>query len=132
VSSERWRRVATTAAAVLAGLAVLAGAFGAHALRDRFGPSETALWETAARYQMYHALALLLLASLFPQRPPPLIRVAGTLFVIGIVLFSGSLYVLAMTGRRWLGAITPFGGLALLAGWACVALGSLRRPAPTV
>ena len=127
---EAWRRRALLAGALLAALAVLAGAFGAHALRARLDPAALALFETAARYQMYHALGLLVASQLLPQRPP-LLRATCSLFVLGIVLFSGSLYVLALTGRSWLGAFTPFGGLAFLAGWGCVALGSIHRPART-
>ena len=128
---ERWRQRATVAGAVLAALAVAAGAFGAHALRNTLSTTQLATYETAARYQMYHALALLLAAQLLPQRSPALLRAVCSLFIAGIVLFSGSLYVLALTDRRWLGAITPIGGVAFLAGWACLAAGSLRRPAPT-
>ena len=112
--------------ALLAGLAVAAGAFGAHALRSRLAPAELAAFETAARYQMYHALALLLTARLVAGRSNLLLRAAFWCFLAGSVLFSGSLYVLALTGARWLGAITPLGGVVLLAGWACLAAGSVR------
>jgi uncharacterized membrane protein YgdD (TMEM256/DUF423 family) len=84
-------------------------------------------FETGARYQMYHALALLAVAwavSRFPDSQLPVI--AGWLFVAGIVLFSGSLYLMALTGQRWLGAVTPFGGVAFIAGWACLLLAALR------
>jgi uncharacterized membrane protein YgdD (TMEM256/DUF423 family) len=104
--------------ALLAGLAVAAGAFGAHALRDRLAPDMLAIFETAARYQMYHALALLAVAWATARWPESSAVLAGWCFVAGIVVFSGSLYVLALTGTRWLGAITPLGGLAFLAGWA--------------
>jgi uncharacterized membrane protein YgdD (TMEM256/DUF423 family) len=104
--------------ALLAGLAVAAGAFGAHALRDRLAPDMLAIFETAARYQMYHALALLGVAWATTRWPDSSAVLAGWCFVAGIVVFSGSLYVLALTGTRWLGAITPLGGLAFLAGWA--------------
>lgn len=103
-------------------VAVAAGAFGAHALRARLGPDLLAVFETGARYQMYHALALLAVAWAADRWPGRLVRAAGWLFVIGTVLFSGSLYVLALTGVRALGAITPLGGAAFLAGWACLAL----------
>ena len=125
MSGERWERGVTTAGAVLAGLAVAAGAFGAHALRNRLGAAELAVWETAVRYQMYHALALLLAGRVLAHNPARLLRLAGVLFGMGIVLFSGSLYLLAVTGQRWLGAITPFGGVAFLLGWASFALASL-------
>jgi uncharacterized membrane protein YgdD (TMEM256/DUF423 family) len=104
--------------ALLAGLAAAAGAFGAHALRDRLAPDMLAIFETAARYQMYHALALLAVAWATARWPESSAVLAGWLFVAGIVVFSGSLYVLAFTGVRWLGAITPLGGLCFLGGWA--------------
>ena len=130
---EAWARDAAIAGAGLAGLAVLAGAFGAHALRDRLAPGELEVYETAARYQMYHGLALLLLSTLLARWPARLLRAACWLFVGGTALFSGSLYAIALTGHSWLGAFTPIGGFAFLAGWACVALGSLApgsRPPP--
>ncbi len=109
--------------AVLALLAVAAGAFGAHALRDRLAPDLLAVFETGARYQMYHALAMLLAALCAATGlAGPKARVAGLLFGVGIVVFSGSLYALALTGVRAWGAVTPFGGAAFLAGWALLAL----------
>lgn len=107
-------------------LAVGAGAFGAHALRERLAPDLLAVFETAARYQMYHALALLGAAGAAARWPGPLPVWAGWLFAAGTVVFSGSLYALALTGARWLGAVTPLGGLALLAGWVCLALAPTR------
>jgi uncharacterized membrane protein YgdD (TMEM256/DUF423 family) len=112
--------------AVSAMIAVAAGAFGAHALRARLSPEYLAIFETAARYQMYHALALLAVAWVAVRWPGGLSQWAGWLFVVGTVLFSGSLYALALTGTRWLGAITPVGGLAFLAGWLCLALAASR------
>jgi uncharacterized membrane protein YgdD (TMEM256/DUF423 family) len=103
-------------------LAVAFGAFGAHALRSQLSPEMLAVFETGVRYQMYHALALLLVATLLARTGGWLVAVAGWLFVAGIVIFSGSLYVLALSGVRWFGAITPLGGIALLAGWACLVL----------
>jgi uncharacterized membrane protein YgdD (TMEM256/DUF423 family) len=103
-------------------MAIGAGAFGAHALRARLAPASLAIFETAARYQMYHALALLAVAWAATRWPGALPQWAGWLFVAGTVLFSGSLYALAFTGERWLGAITPLGGLAFLAGWICLLL----------
>jgi uncharacterized membrane protein YgdD (TMEM256/DUF423 family) len=103
-------------------LAVGAGAFGAHALRARLTPDSLAIFETAARYQMYHALALLAVAWAASRSSISTAEWAGWLFLVGTVLFSGSLYALALTGVRWLGAITPLGGLAFLAGWICLAL----------
>ena len=104
--------------ALLAGIAVAAGAFGAHGLRDRLAPDMLAVFETAVRYQMYHALALLAVAWAAVRWPDSSAVVAGWLFVAGIVVFSGSLYVLALSGVRWLGAITPLGGLCFLGGWS--------------
>lgn len=110
-----------------AGLAVAAGAFGAHALRARLSAADLAIYETAARYQMYHALALIAVAWAWQRWPGPLPQWAGWLFVAGTLLFAGSLYLLVFTGQRWLGAVTPLGGVAFLAGWACLAIQALRR-----
>lgn len=110
------------------GLAVILGAFGAHALRDRLGPQILAIYETGVRYQAYHALALLAVGLL---RGSGLVsswlNAAGWLFTAGIVIFSGSLYLLSVTGARWLGAITPIGGVALIGGWAMLAIHAMRR-----
>jgi uncharacterized membrane protein YgdD (TMEM256/DUF423 family) len=103
-------------------LAVAAGAFGAHALRARLSPEYLAVFDTAARYQMYHALGLVAVAWAASRWPGPLVQLAGWLFVAGTLLFSGSLYTLSLTGIRWLGAITPLGGAAFLAGWVCLVL----------
>jgi uncharacterized membrane protein YgdD (TMEM256/DUF423 family) len=119
-------RVFAAVGAVSALLAVAAGAFGAHALRARLAPELLAAFETGVRYQMYHALALLLVAVAAARLPVPPIRVAGWLFVAGTVLFSGSLYGYALTQARWLGPVTPLGGLCFLAGWAALALGVWR------
>jgi uncharacterized membrane protein YgdD (TMEM256/DUF423 family) len=108
--------------ALSAMVAVAAGAFGAHALRTRLSAEYLATFETAARYQMYHALALLAVAWAVNRWPGPLPIWAGWLFLVGTVLFSGSLYALALTGARWWGAVTPLGGVAFLAGWVCLAL----------
>jgi uncharacterized membrane protein YgdD (TMEM256/DUF423 family) len=107
-------------------VAVAAGAFGAHGLRARLSPELLAVFETAARYQMYHALALLAVAWAVTRWPGALTQWAGWLFLAGTVLFSGSLYLLALTGVRWLGAITPLGGVAFLAGWLCLLLAAAR------
>ena len=112
--------------AVSAGLAVAAGAFGAHALRLRLPPDLLAVFETGARYQMYHALALLAVAWAASRWPTPVMQAAGWCFVAGTVLFSGSLYLLSLTGVRWLGAVTPLGGLLFLAGWLLMAYGIWR------
>ncbi|HEU4628409.1 MAG TPA: DUF423 domain-containing protein [Gemmatimonadaceae bacterium] len=122
-------RTFVTLGALSALLAVAAGAFGAHALRARLSPADLATFETGARYQMYHALALLAVAWAAQQWPGVLPRTAGWLFVVGTVLFSGSLYTLVLSGQRWLGAVTPLGGVAFLAGWGCLAAAALRaRP----
>jgi len=111
------------AGALSAFIAVAAGAFGAHALRARLPADLLAVFETGARYQMYHALALLAVAWASNHWPGTPLRLAGWLFIGGTLLFSGSLYLLALTGARWLGAVTPLGGLLFLAGWAAVAIG---------
>lgn len=108
-------------------IAVGAGAFGAHGLRSRLSPELLAVFETAARYQMYHALGLLAVGWAVTRWPGPWPARAGWLFVAGTLLFSGSLYALALSGVRWLGAITPFGGAAFLAGWGCLLLATVRR-----
>ena len=112
--------------ASLAGLAVAAGAFGAHALRARLAPGDLLVFETGARYQMYHGLALIAAAWVAERWPGNLASAAGWCFVAGIVLFSGSLYALTLSGVRALGAITPIGGLCFLAGWACLAVAAVR------
>jgi uncharacterized membrane protein YgdD (TMEM256/DUF423 family) len=109
-------------------VAVGAGAFGAHALRARLTPDLLAVFETGARYQMYHALALVAAAWVVSRWPGSLAVWAGWLFLAGTVVFSGSLYALALTGIRWYGAVTPIGGLCFLAGWLCLALAAARAP----
>jgi uncharacterized membrane protein YgdD (TMEM256/DUF423 family) len=110
---------------VAAFLAVTLGAFGAHGLRGRLSPEMLAVFETGVRYHMYHALALLLVALVMGRLSGWLIQTAGWCFVAGIVLFSGSLYALALSGVTILGAVTPLGGVAFLAGWACLAFASI-------
>ncbi|HTP09448.1 MAG TPA: DUF423 domain-containing protein [Anaerolineae bacterium] len=108
------------------GLAVALGAFGAHALKARLTADQLTTFETGVRYQMYHALVLLAVALAMTRlSTTSLLTLAGWLFVAGTLLFSGSLYLLCFTGKRWLGAITPFGGLAFIAGWVCLALTAL-------
>lgn len=119
-------RALAVCGAVLAFLAVAAGAFGAHALEGRLEPDAIEVFETAARYHAYHALALVALAALAARWPDPWWGLAGGLFVAGILVFSGSLYALALSGVRWLGAITPIGGLAMLAGWLAAAVAAWR------
>jgi uncharacterized membrane protein YgdD (TMEM256/DUF423 family) len=106
-------------------IGVALGAFGAHGLRSRLSADMLAVFETGVRYQMYHALAILIVALAAARLDGWLIRAAGWLFTGGIVLFSGSLYALALCGITVLGAVTPIGGLAFLAGWACLAIAAL-------
>jgi uncharacterized membrane protein YgdD (TMEM256/DUF423 family) len=116
------------AAGGLAALAAVAlGAFGAHALKGRLAPEMLAVWHTAVEYHLFHALGLLavgLLAAQLPASAP--LKWSGWLMLAGIVLFSGSLYALALTGVRWLGAVTPAGGTAFLAAWALLVMAILR------
>jgi uncharacterized membrane protein YgdD (TMEM256/DUF423 family) len=107
--------------ALSAALGVVAGAFAAHGLRGRIAPDLLAVFETGARYQMYHALGLLAVAWALDRWPGSAAAVAGWLFVAGTVLFSGSLYLLALGSPSWLGAVTPVGGLCFIAGWAVLA-----------
>ena len=115
------------AGAVFAGLGVALGAFGAHGLKDRLTPDMLAIYQTGVQYQFYHALALILLGLCVAARAEMAgAAAAAWAFASGILLFSGSLYVLVLTGTRWLGAITPVGGVAFLLGWALFAWGALR------
>lgn len=107
-------------------LGVAAGAFGAHGLRDRLTPDMLAIYETAVRYHLVHALALLAAAWAAERFGGASASAAGWLFAAGTLLFSGSLYGLSLSGPRWLGAITPLGGVAFLAGWACLAWAAIR------
>jgi uncharacterized membrane protein YgdD (TMEM256/DUF423 family) len=112
-------------AATAGALGVALGAFGAHGLRSRVTPEMLGVFETGVRYHMYHALALLLVAAVAGQTGGRLPFAAGWSFLAGIVLFSGSLYVLAVTGIAAFGAVTPIGGLAFLIGWLCLAAAAL-------
>ena len=108
-------------------LAVTFGAFGAHALRSRLDEHALGVYQTAVQYHFYHSLALLAVGVIALSQPQTaLLRSSGYLFVVGIVVFSGSLYLLSMSGMRWLGAITPLGGLAFIAGWGCLAAASWK------
>jgi len=111
-------RLFFTAGSLMAFLAVALGAFAAHALRNRLSPEMLSVFETGVRYQMYHALGLFVVAWASARWPEMNVNAAGWAFIFGIVLFSGSLYVLSLTGVRWFGAITPLGGIAFLIGWA--------------
>jgi uncharacterized membrane protein YgdD (TMEM256/DUF423 family) len=108
-------------------IGVAAGAFGAHALRARVEPRLLEVFETGARYQMYHAIAMLAAAWVVTRYPGSLANASGWLFLAGTVLFSGSLYAMTFTGIRALGAITPLGGVCFIAGWGCLALAAMRR-----
>jgi uncharacterized membrane protein YgdD (TMEM256/DUF423 family) len=117
-------RSLVAAGAINGAIAIAAGAFGAHALNERLSKDALAVFETGARYQMYHALAIVLCALLAGSVAGA--RLSGWLMQAGIVLFSGSLYVLALTDVKAFGAITPFGGLALIAGWVWLAISALK------
>ena len=121
--SHRW----IAAGALSAFVAVAAGAFGAHALRGSLTPELHDVFETAARYQMYHALGLLAVGWIAGESPTRTAGVAGLLFVAGTILFSGSLYAMSLSGARWFGAITPIGGVALLGGWLALAWACWQR-----
>ena len=105
----------------LAALGVALGAFGAHTLKTRIAPEMLAVFETGVRYQMYHALGLLALAWAISRWPDRQLTSPAWMLLVGTVVFSGSLEILAVTGVRWLGAITPVGGALLIAGWTLVA-----------
>lgn len=115
-------------AAMMGALAVVCGAFAAHGLEAQLDAQARAIFETGARYQMYHALAMGLAALAMRGDATGRARLAAMLFLAGILLFSGSLYLLALTGIAGLGLVTPIGGLALIAGWICLALAALRQP----
>ena len=121
------RRIMATGAA-FAMLAVMSGAFAAHGLEATLGAPQLALFETAARYQMYHALALLIVGVIatLPQFSRRLLGYAALAFTVGILLFSGSLYLLALSGIRWLGAVTPLGGISFLFGWLALIVAALK------
>jgi uncharacterized membrane protein YgdD (TMEM256/DUF423 family) len=103
---------------------VALGAFGAHALRTRLAPDMLSVFEVGVRYQMYHAFALLAVGWACTRWPGRAVQASGWLFAAGTIVFSGSLYALSLSGEKWLGAVTPAGGLALLAGWLCLAWGA--------
>lgn len=111
---------------MLGAAAVVLGAFGAHALKARLSPEALSIWQTAAQYHFWHALALLGVALALPQLPGGWIRAAGWLFVAGIFVFSGSLYALALGAPRALGMLAPLGGIALVLGWIAFAVAAFR------
>jgi len=123
-------RLFFTLGSLSAAVAVVLGAFGAHALKARLDANLLAAFETGVRYQLTHALALLAVAWACTRWPGPAVVASGWLFVAGTLLFSGSLYALSLSGLRWLGAITPLGGVAWIAGWLCLAWGVWRAQTP--
>jgi len=120
-------------AAIFGALSVALGAFAAHSLKNTISDYALSIFETAVRYQFYHVFALLAVGILFKEFPGKLLKWAGGLFISGIVLFSGSLYMLAVVkaavlpGYNWIGAITPFGGLCFIAGWTCLFIAVSKR-----
>jgi len=108
-------------------LGVVLGAFGAHALKGHLSADHLMVFEVGVRYQMYHAFALLAAAWAYTKWPGITLKASGWLFIVGTVLFSGSLYALSLSGISWLGTITPFGGFALITGWLCMAWSVWRR-----
>lgn len=117
-------------AAILGGLSVAGGAFASHALQGRLTERAIEVFGTGVQYQMYHALALLVVAVLLgmAKQSVPLLTAAGWAFVVGIVLFSGSLYLISLAGIKAVGPVTPLGGLAFLIGWGCLAIAVFRFP----
>ena len=115
------------AGAALAAVGVGLGAFGAHGLRSRVSPEMVAIWETGVRYHLVHALGLFAVAWAAERWPGSAVTLSGWLFVIGTALFAGSLYLLVLTGQRWLGAVTPLGGVGFIAGWLWLAWVAVRN-----
>jgi uncharacterized membrane protein YgdD (TMEM256/DUF423 family) len=124
MSSLILTKIFLATAAVFGGLSVASGAFASHALKGKLTDRSLEIFDTAARYQMYHALALLLVALLLSRaaQSQTFFTVAGWAFIVGTTIFSGSLYALSLTNIKWLGAITPLGGVALIVGWGCLAV----------
>ncbi len=119
-------RIFFLSGAISAFLGVSLGAFAAHGLKTRLSTEMFNIFEVGVRYHMYHALALLAVAWACSRWPGSLTNMSGWLFIIGTVIFSGSLYILSLTGLRWLGAITPLGGVAFLGGWVCLVWAILK------
>ena len=124
MSSLILTRIFLATAAIFGGLSVAGGAFASHALKDKLTDRALEIFETGARYQMYHALALLLVALLLSraEQSQTFFAVAGWAFIAGTIIFSGSLYALSLTNIKWLGAITPLGGVSYIVGWGCLAV----------
>ena len=120
-------------AAIIGALSVAMGAFAAHTLKDLVSEYAMGIFETAVRYQFYHVFALLAVGILYQQFPGKMLKWAGRLFILGIILFSGSLYALAVVkgavlpGFKWLGPITPLGGVCFIAGWICLFVGVFNK-----
>ena len=120
-------------AAIIGALSVAMGAFAAHSLRNMISDYALGIFETAVRYQFYHVFALLIAGILYKEFPGKLLKWSGALFILGIILFSGSLYFLAvikaavLPGYNWIGAITPFGGLSFIFGWICLFIGISKK-----
>lgn len=121
MNSRSQSRTFLVSGSLLAGLAVACGAFGAHTLKGFLDAPMLAIFETAVRYQMYHALALCIVDLAVGRSSAPGLATAGWCFLAGIALFSGSLYLMALSGTRWVGVLTPLGGLSLMAGWSLLA-----------
>lgn len=114
--------------ALLALLGVMLGAFGAHSLKNILDANALATFEVGVRYQLYHALAVIVLGGLAAQANLRWCRRAALLFIVGCVLFSGSIYLLALTGMKWFGPITPLGGMCFMAGWVALVIGLIKGP----
>lgn len=127
ISPQFCERLFGGGGAVIGALAVGAGAFAAHGLKGSLSADALANWETGARYALGHGLALVLVALLAGRHPGPPVMIAGLGFLAGVIVFSGSLFLLSLTGARWLGAITPIGGVCFIVGWLALAVGWLRR-----
>ncbi|MDH3251590.1 MAG: DUF423 domain-containing protein [Ignavibacteria bacterium] len=129
ITHDRFRQFVALAG-ITGGLAVVLGAFGAHGLKEHLTPEMLSVFETAVRYQVYHALAMFAVALLADRTSAHstrrLFHASGWSFFVGIVIFCGSLYALSLTGQKWVGAITPLGGVALIAGWIFLIWASIR------
>ena len=122
-----WAKTFGILGSINAALAIILGAFGAHALRDHLSPELFATYQTGVQYHLYHGLGLLLVAALVSYAPQSIaFKWSGLVMQVGIFLFSGSLYALSLSGIRWIGAITPFGGLAFITAWVLLALAIWR------
>lgn len=123
-------RLFLSGGAIAGALSVACGAFASHALKGRLSEQALLVFETGARYQMYHAIALIVVGILLSQlqRSSTLLTVSGSAFIIGMVLFSGSLYLISLLGVSWVGLVTPVGGVAFLVGWGCLAIAALTHP----